>query len=614
MTTSGGTPASSAPVSAADLTKVIESGAEALLARQRADGAFGDNPPASVLGTAGTVAALHAADPAGNADLVAAGTAWLRDHQLEDGGWGGVVGAGSEAVPTAIAVAALAMTAPRESERAVAAGRARLAALGGVDAVTDRAIALLCRQFLTMAGMPDEAGRLRRLPLEIVLFDRVRRQRISFRTTPFIGLALMQDGLRPGSLLPAGRLRRLTLRRARPVALRLLRSVYDHEGRTGALSEDPWPAALVLLGLARSGEAPDIANAIAGWLRRAVRPDGAWDAVTNLDLTRSGYAATGLVAAGYAEDPRLRRTREFFHATQKTEPFAVLDVPPGGWSFSNARGWPVTLESAEILSALAGLGARGAAEGTAGAGDDPVLRSGLEWLIGRQDSRGSWSLWVRDTKLANDGPCPAITSQAITALHDAGYGDDHPAITAAASWLLAQQRPDGTFENLWYRDYTSGTAVVVGALSRVGHAQHEVVRRAVRWLCETQLPDGSWGPGDGSADGAAGSIEETGWAVQGLLAAGDGAPDTAGDAGTGAGTGAGEAAGVAAAVDRGVGWLLAAALPAGGWAPTRVCNYIRHHMRYPNAVITQAVALRALGEYRAATAGRGAETPDAVAR
>ena len=31
---------------------------------------------------------------------------------------------------------------------------------------------------------------------------------------------------------------------------------------------------------------------------------------------------------------------------------------------------------------------------------DPVLRTGLEWLRGRQDSRGSWSLWVRDTKLA----------------------------------------------------------------------------------------------------------------------------------------------------------------------------------------------------------------------
>ena len=558
------------------LDGAISNGAEALLRRQRPDGVFGDDPPASVLGTAGTVAALHAADPVGSADLVDAGTGWLRRQQHDDGGWGGVVGADSEVVATAVAVAALALTAPEASAEAIAAGRARLAAMGGVDTVTDPAISLLCRQLLTLAGMTAEAGPLRRLPLEIVLFDRVRRQRLSFRTAPFIGLALMQ-----ADLLPTGRLRRATLRRARPAALRLLRAIYDHEGRTGALSEDPWPAALVLLGLARSGEAPDIAAAVVGWLRRAVRPDGAWDAVTNLDLTRSGYAVTGLIAAGYAADPRLGPTRDFFHATRKPAAFTVLDVPPGGWSYSNVGGWPVTLESAEILAALAGY---------PDAAADPVLRSGLAWLVGRQDTRGSWSLWVRDTKLANDGPCPAITSQAVLALHEAGRPDDDPAVASAAAWLLTAQRPDGTFENLWYRDHTSGTAVVVAALSRVGHARHDVVRRAAGWLRDTQLPDGSWGPGDGTA----GSVEETGWAVQGLLATGD--------------------PGHADAVDRGVGWLLASVGPDGGWPPTRVCNYIRHHLRYPNAVITQAVALRALGEYRRAVAGRAGVAPGAVAR
>ncbi|MEU7571887.1 prenyltransferase/squalene oxidase repeat-containing protein [Micromonospora sp. NPDC049240] len=563
-------------VTAEAVGRAITAGAEALLRRRRPDGVFGDDPPASVLGTAGAVAALHAADPVGSADLVDAGTGWLRRQQHDDGGWGGVVGAESEVVPTAVAVAALALSAPSASAEAIAAGRARLAGMGGVDAVTDRAISLLCRQLLVMAGMTAEAGPLRRLPLEIVLFDRVRRRRLSFRTAPFVGLALMQ-----ADLLPAGRLRRATLRRARPVAVRLLRAIFDHEGRTGALSEDPWPAALVLLGLARSGEAPDIAAAVVGWLRRAVRPDGAWDAVTNLDLTRSGYAVTGLAAAGYAADPRLRATRDVFHATQKPTAFEVLDVPPGGWSYSNVGGWPVTLESAEILSALAGY---------PDAAADPVLRTGLAWLVDRQDSRGSWSLWVRDTQLANDGPCPAITSQAILALHEAGHPDDHPAIVRAAAWLLTRAAPDGTFENLWYRDHTSGTAVVVGALSRVGHARHEVVRGAVRWLRGTQLPDGSWGPGDGTP----GTVEETSWAVQGLLATGD--PD------------------VDVAVERGVAWLVAAAGPDGGWPAARVCNYIRHHMRYPNAVITQAVALRALGEYRRATAGRPDVAPGAVAR
>lgn len=140
------------------LDRAIADGAEALLRRQRPDGVFGDDPPASVLGTAGTVAALHAADPVGSADLVDAGTGWLRRHQHDDGGWGGVVGADSEVVATAVAVAALALTAPAASAEAIAAGRARLAAMGGVDTVTDPAISLLCRQLLTMAGMTAEAG------------------------------------------------------------------------------------------------------------------------------------------------------------------------------------------------------------------------------------------------------------------------------------------------------------------------------------------------------------------------------------------------------------------------------------------------------------------------
>lgn len=560
---------------AAELDQAIEAGAEALLSRQRPDGGFEDDPPGSVLGTGGAVAALAAVDPVANADLIEGGVRWLLEQQHADGGWGGVTGAESELVATAVALAALRLTATAGGStagaRAIAAGRAWLSAAGGMDAVTDPALAVLCRQLLKLAGLDDLAGTVRRLPLEIVFSDRVRRQRISFRTAPFLGVALMQT-----DLLPARPGRGWTLRRARSTAVRLLRSIYDHEGRTGAMSEDPWLAALVLLGLVHSGEASDIAKAITRWLRRVVRPDGAWDAVANLDLTRSGYAATGLIAAGYAADERLDDTREFFHNRQKAKAFQVLDVPPGGWSYSNAAGWPVTLESAEILLALAGYPDEAS---------DPVLRSGCQWLLGRQDKRGSWSRWVRNTQLTADGPCPAITSQAISALHAAGYPDEHPAITAAAGWLLTQQRPDGTFDNLWYRDYTSGTAVVLAALAKVGHRRHEVVQRAVDWLCQTQLPDGSWGPGTGSqaaTEAASGSVEETSWAVLGLLAVGDSAD-------------------ARAAVDRGVGWLVAAAQPDGSWQPARVCNYLRHYLCYPNGVITQALALRALGEYRAAT-------------
>lgn len=549
------------------VAQAIGAGAEELLGHQRPDGAFTDSPPASVLGTAGAITALHAADPAGSAALIEGGARWLRTAQRADGGWGGVLGADSETVPTAVASAALRIIStgadnpdPATAD-AIAAGQRRLAELGGVAAVTDRAVAVLCAQFQSLAGFP-EAPAPRRLPLELVLFDNVRRDRISFRTAPFIGIALLQ-----GATMPTGALRRATLRRARPAALRLLEAIHEHEGRTGAFSEDPWPAALVCLGLARAGEAPHLVEAIAGFLRRAVRPDDAWDAVTNLDLTRSAFALTGLVAAGYAADPRLAATRELFHRTQQRKPFPVFGCPAGGWSFSGADGWPVTLESAEIVAGLAGL---------PGHETDPVLRRGVDWLVERQDTRGSWSLWVRDTRLANDGPCPAITAQGVVALLDAGHSPDSAPVARAISWLRTAQRPDGSYENLWYRDFTSGTAMVLDALARAGLAADPVAVRARDRLLRAQRDDGSFGPGDDRP----GSVEETAWAVHALLAAGLPADDPR--------------------LLRGVGWLLDAQLADGSWPATRLCVYIRHHMHYPNAVITRGLALRALAAYRAA--------------
>ncbi len=365
--------------------------AEELFGRQRDNGAFGDDPPPSVLGTAGAITALWYADRADSAELISGGARWLRSVQQPDGGWGGVLGSDSEPVATAVATGALQIVDAESGAEAIAAGRARLERFGGITAVTDPAVLLLCKTFYLLAGFLQPSD-MRRLPLEIVLFDKVRRERIGFRTAPFTALALAQSVTDP-----AKGLRGRTARLARGKALGLLRAIYDHEGQTGDFSEDPWPAALVCLSLARAGLAPDMVAASAGYLRRSVRPDGSWDAVSNLDLTRSGYAVTGLIAAGYADDPRLDKAWELFHRCQQQEEFTVLACPPGGWSFSGARGWPVTLESAEIIAALGGL---------PGAESDQVLRTGIDWLRGRQDKRGSWSLWVRNTKLANDGPVP----------------------------------------------------------------------------------------------------------------------------------------------------------------------------------------------------------------
>ncbi|MFH8348788.1 squalene--hopene cyclase [Streptomyces sp. NPDC018045] len=108
------------------------------------------------------------------------------------------------------------------------------------------------------------------------------------------------------------------------------------------------------------------------------------------------------------------------------------------------------------------------------------------------------------------------TCLSTTALLDAGLAAGHPALVAAADWLLTRQAdspgdwavrrphlaPGGwafEFHNRNYPDLDD-TAEVVLALCRVDHPDRErlddAVRRAVRWSLGMQGRDGGWGAFD----------------------------------------------------------------------------------------------------------------------
>jgi len=261
-----------------------------------------------------------------------------------------------------------------------------------------------------------------------------------------------------------------------------------------------------------------------------------------------------------------------FHARQQHRPFTAFGCQPGFWSWSGARGWPVSLESAEVVSALARM---------PGGQDDDDVRSGVRWLSSQQDSRGSWSLCVRNTRVDNCGPCPHITTQAVNALLDSGVSTEDRRVSKAIRWLLTTQRGDGSFDSLWYRTFTAGTSVVLETLVRTGLAAHPVAVRARDWLMRAQLPDGSWSTGDSTAPG---TVEETGWAVRALLAAGLGSDDPR--------------------IRRGVAWLLDARQPTGHWPAAAISDFVRNASRYPNGGLTDGLALRALARFRAAAQRR----------
>ncbi|MFF5496702.1 prenyltransferase/squalene oxidase repeat-containing protein [Streptomyces aquilus] len=551
--------------------------AEALFATQRPEGFWPNRRPTAVLGTAGAIVALHFADPEHSRDLVERGGAWLASVQNSDGGWGGVPGAASQLVPTVVTASALRTVAPGVSEEAVRRALELVESLGGVESLTDPGMVHMARTFLALAGLRDLRGS-RRIPLELLLLPRrLWRRRLSFRAAPFVAMALIQ-----AHHAPSRGLGRLLHRLARPAALRLLREVEQGENDRGGYGGDNWLTAVVCIGLCL-GKAPRamIADTV-DYLRSNVQPDGSWHIMQGLDLIGGSYVARGLADAGYTEDPRLVRARQWLRGCRQDQAFPLYDAPPGGWGWEGPRGWPNFLDSANVLAALTPAGDTEPAE---------PLRRGLEWLTSRQDARGSWGTFVPDTTLANDGPCPYTTAQCVETLLDSGLPRTDARIVKALDWLLTCQRPDGTYEALWYRGLTAATALALVAFARGGVAGRPEARRARDALLDLQLADGSWGPGETGTRGddpSRGTVEETAWALRGLLAAGLPAEDDR--------------------LRRAAEWLLSRQRDDGLWQPSPVCLHIRRLAYYVDGLIGNGLALKALGAYRTAlTAGSPAQ-------
>ncbi|TDC92219.1 prenyltransferase/squalene oxidase repeat-containing protein [Actinomadura sp. 7K507] len=76
-----------------------------------------------------------------------------------------------------------------------------------------------------------------------------------------------------------------------------------------------------------------------------------------------------------------------------------------------------------------------------------------------------------------------------------------PAMAKASNWLRAQQHPDGSWTDRWHASPYYATSCAVQALRRfAGVAARDHVRRAERWVMDTQRGDGSWGRWVGTAE------------------------------------------------------------------------------------------------------------------
>jgi hypothetical protein len=87
-----------------------------------------------------------------------------------------------------------------------------------------------------------------------------------------------------------------------------------------------------------------------------------------------------------------------------------------------------------------------------------------------------------------------------------------PVADAVATWLLDQQRPDGSWYDKWHASPYYATHCCVLALAGRGPRARHAADAAAEWVLATQRADGSWGRWGGT-------VEETAYAVRVLVAA-----------------------------------------------------------------------------------------------
>ncbi|HZQ15549.1 MAG TPA: squalene--hopene cyclase [Gaiellaceae bacterium] len=289
-------------------------------------------------------------------------------------------------------------------------------------------------------------------------------------------------------------------------------TIEDEAGRRIEACQSPvWDTALALIALLDAGLPPghEAVRRGAEWLAaREVRVKGDW-AVRRPRLAPGGFPFE------YANDnyPDIDDSAEIVMALRRAGVGSAeadravawmlgMQSRNGGWAafdvdntstlpnklpfcdFGEVTDPPSADVTAHVLEALGH-------EGRAG---EPAVRRGLDYLLAEQEADGSWfGRWGANHLYGTGAAVPALVA--------CGLGG-HPAVGRAVDWLASVQNEDGGFgEDLRsYRDpawrgrgasTASQTAWALLALHAAGE-DGPVVEGAVRFLAETQRPDGGW--------------------------------------------------------------------------------------------------------------------------
>ncbi|HEY8283494.1 MAG TPA: prenyltransferase/squalene oxidase repeat-containing protein [Chloroflexota bacterium] len=494
----------------------------------------------SALATAIAVVALQLSDLTGYSGAIARGRRWLLETQGADGGWGDAVVDPSNINATALVIGALTVTNPPTPEpgaqQALARAQARLDHFGGFDAVGDPLRCTLSgpdRTVAALAGLMDWR-RIKRLRPEVVLLPARLRRTISTTFPAYLSIASVHAHMAPHplNLLPTHRFARR----------RVVDWLRQTQGSDGSFEESAFLTSVIIacMVLCDQGALPWLPAALR-FVVESQRADGSWPIDRDLETFDTAMTVQALREAGVTV-PHAGQVRDWLLARQFQEPCFPTAASPGGWAWAMPAGWPECDDTSYALLALLALGVPVSAR---------PIRQGARWLERMQNTDGSWSTFVRDSRMPFDRHCPYITGHVLSALRAANrLGRGSRVLGRALEYLARVQHYDGSFGSIWFREATAGTASVLEALADCGLERTPLALRARDALSRGQNDDGGWA----GLRGQASTAEETAWAIMALLRC---APGDEGET----------------AVRRGVAWLISRQQANGAWIPAPIGLY-----------------------------------------
>ena len=256
-----------------------------------------------------------------------------------------------------------------------------------------------------------------------------------------------------------------------------------------------------------------------------------WDcAITVFALSESGIAPDHPALQKAGEWIISKEVKDFRGDWKYKNPTPVTS----GWAFEfNNKFYPDVDDTFKVLLALSAI------KMPDEAAKEKVMQRALEWAVSFQCKGGGFAAfdkdvtkkWLQDVPFADhnailDPPCSDITSRALEVFGRMGLSLKEPVVQRAIKFVRDTQLPDGSWEGRWGVNYIYGTWLVLRGLKAAGvDMNQDWILRGLNWLESCQNADGGWGESPATYDNprlkgqGESTPSQTAWALMGIIAA-----------------------------------------------------------------------------------------------